>query len=163
MRRIPLTQGKVALVDDADFAEVIKFTWYARRGGRSYYAARTGFRDGKRVNIHLHREIFGGVGRLDHINGDGLDNRRENLRLASPLENSRNCRKRLGCSSQYKGVSFHKKTGRWQARIRVNQLIALGLYQTEEAAARAYDLSASILFGEFAALNFPPDNKTKTN
>ena len=100
----------------------------------------------------MHRVILGlptGDPRhVDHANGDGLDNRRVNLRLASMTENARNQRVRLH-SSQYKGVSAFRRTHRWTAAIH------LGYFLTERAAAEAYDDAARRLFGEFARCNFP--------
>jgi hypothetical protein len=93
--------------------------------------------------------------RVDHANGDGLDNRRANLRPASQLLNARNLRKRQGTSSRFKGVC-RLPDGRWQANIRINgHSRHLGWFVDEEAAAGAYDNAARELFGEFAAVNFP--------
>jgi len=97
----------------------------------------------------------------DHINHDKLDNRRENLRLATQAQNARNNRKRerhkgQPPTSQYKGVNLHRKSGRWHAQIYHNHKIyGLGYYTIEEEAARAYDAAARLYFDEFAYLNFP--------
>lgn len=98
---------------------------------------------------------------IDHKDGDHLNNRLDNLRLATTAENSRNTRKRVGCSSQYKGVCFskggHHPRGRpWQASIQLNKKrLAIGMFASEIEAAQAYDVKARELFGEFACLNFP--------
>ena len=93
---------------------------------------------------------------IDHINGNGLDNRRANLRFATPTENSQNQRKRAGCISDFKGVDFDRYKFRWRARIFFNgECIYLGRYQHETDAARAYDNAARRLYGQLANLNFP--------
>jgi hypothetical protein len=96
---------------------------------------------------------------VDHINGDGLDNRRENIRLASPTQNQQNKRKQSApASSRYKGVTFKTARGRWEASIRVDgKNTFLGRFHDEEAAAHAYDAAARIHHGRFASLNFPDD------
>jgi hypothetical protein len=95
---------------------------------------------------------------VDHIDGDGLNNRLENLRLATTTNNNRNQRKRTGrtYSSQYKGVSYRQDRDTWLAAIGVDyKRVKLGTYPTEEEAAKAYDVAALQFFGEFARLNFP--------
>lgn len=148
MKTIPLTQGKVAMVDDEDYPVVSRFAWqYAGNG----YAI-TGSLGPK---IYLHRLVYGrknGKTEIDHINGDRLDNRKQNLRLATRAENSYNLPKRAAVSSRYKGVSWCKSRKKWKATI---QRTALGRFITEEDAARAYDRAAVEKFGEFARLNFP--------
>ena len=93
---------------------------------------------------------------VDHINGNGLDNRRENLRLATRHENCRNARKQQGCSSRYRGVSWYKTKQRWESRLNFNgRLYHLGYHDDEEDAARIYDNKARELFGDFVTVNFP--------
>jgi hypothetical protein len=166
-REIPLTKGQVAIVDDADYERLSQYRWRAipHKNGRKFYAGRNYVNeDGAKRTMLLHREIMqpmphtllsGGI-EVDHINGDSLDNRRSNLRLVTKSENYRGRTKTPGCSSQYKGVSLVKRTGRWQAYIRANDLIyRLGTFANEVDAARAYDAHARVLFGEFARLNLP--------
>jgi hypothetical protein len=95
----------------------------------------------------------------DHINGDGLDNRRTNLRQATPTQNNANCGIRGHNTSGYKGVSLRPDRGnRWRATIRIHGLqYFLGLFDDVEDAARAYDAAALELFGDFARLNFPEE------
>lgn len=158
MRVIELTQGRVAKVDDEDYSRLAMHSWYYHAAG---YAARDVWEDGERRTIYMHRAIMDpGPGQeVDHINGDGLDNRRENLRTCSHQENiaARSSSGRPG-SSEYLGVSWSEATGKWRARIRHNyDEIHLGVFESEEEAARAYDRKALELRGEFATLNFPQE------
>lgn len=110
----------------------------------------------------MHHEVFGVKIQLDHIDGNGCNNQLENLREAVQLENNRNMRKQEGCSSKYKGVSWHKREGKWCARIAAGELLPngyhkriwLGYFEDEIEAAKAYDRAAIKYFGEFAKLNF---------
>ena len=93
---------------------------------------------------------------VDHINGNGLDNRKANLRLCTPAQNACNVRPRPGETSKYKGVAFIKRERRWQVRISFrNKRKWIGYFDTEIDAARAYDQAARRLHKEFASLNFP--------
>lgn len=151
MKTIPLTQGKIALVDDEDYERVSAFKWYAHKNYRTFYALRhTPWKDGARQVIRMHSFIMG-IPYVDHVNCDGLDNRKKNLRSADSRQSSQNRRKELNSCSRFKGVSWDKK--HWRARIKGT--ISLGNFDSEEAAARAYDEAAKKLFGEFARLNFP--------
>jgi hypothetical protein len=160
MKTVPLTRGYMALVDDADYESVSAHKWCARvdrrRDGtiRSVYAGRTAHVAGKKIFQSLHRYILGlgnSIMAVDHVNHNGLDNRRENLRLATYSQNAANNRKRRNTSSRYKGVRWHRATEKWEARIGVaGKLKYLGLFTSEEAAALAYAEAASKAFGEFA-------------
>lgn len=160
MKTIPLTQGKVALVDDADYADLARYKWYATKKGGPWYAKRNSPRTGGRHHaILLHRVLLDAPPGLevDHINGNGLDNRRANLRLATHAENQYN-RRPLGGTSRFKGVCWNREHGKWRAAIRTGgKDLYLGYYATEEDAARAYDAAALQYFGVFARLNFPGD------
>jgi hypothetical protein len=153
MEEIPLTQGKIALIDDEDYPSIARYRWYARKdriNKELFYAYRTVRRHPYRLTIAMHNQILGIKG-VDHKNGDGLDNRRENLRSASKGQNIWNSR-------PYKGKQF-KGTGKfrngWQARIAINgKQIWLGCFKTEEEAAMAYDKKARELFGDYARTNF---------
>lgn len=167
MIEIPLGRKKdgeilVALIDDED-SEFASIPWYAHKGkGDYYYAAhRYSLGDGSRERDWLHREVMEKVigrrlekGELpDHINGNKLDNRRSNLRLATRSENEANKPYSRG-RSKYKGVSWRKDRDRWRATIQVDgKQIALGLFKKEQDAARAYNKAALDFFGEFATLN----------
>lgn len=163
MKQIPLTKGKVAIVDDEDFERVSRHKWLASRGARTWYAHATEMQvvDGskKRVTLAMHRIVLSPLPWqiVDHVNHDGLDNRRQNLRTCFKGENIANApKKRTPYSSKFKGVNWKKQQQRWVAQITAGRrVIHLGLYATEEDAAKAYDRAAIQYFGEFACLNFP--------
>ena len=156
MKYIPLTQDKVALVSDEDYDRVMEHKWCAswREDTRSFVAM--SWIGGKPV--YLHHFVLGlrGAARIDHVNHETLDNQRENLRPATRSQNAANMRKQTGTSSKYKGVCWPKHTRKWAAYIKVDyKRTHLGLYETEDAAARAYDAAVLDAWGEFAQLNFP--------
>jgi len=102
----------------------------------------------------MHRDLFPGARMVDHINGNGLDNRRENLRPATNRENQGNSEKQQGVSSRFKGVCWVKSKGRWTAYIKTKKrLEKLGYFDDETQAAKAYNMAAIEVFGEFARLN----------
>lgn len=162
---IKLTQGKFAIIDDADIDLISSHKWYAwASGGKRFYAVRKSSRkqDAGQGMIFMHRaiwEVHNGaipIGKeIDHINNDPLDNRIENIRACSRSENNFNRKKKVpGCSSNFKGVSYHKAAKKWMAYIDyLGKRYYLGLYDNPESAARAYDLKASELFGKYAAIN----------
>ncbi len=161
MKRIKLSQGKFALVNNEDFDWLNKFKWFTLKYKQLYYAIRTIWKsDGKRYTIRMHREIMQAQKgqEIDHRNGDGLDNQRVNLRFCTHAQNIQNSRKLKNCSSKYKGVCWYKRDKVWIAYIRPNRKqIHLGYYQKEIKAAEAYNRKASELFGEFANLNIIPE------
>lgn len=149
--------GRVAIVDDEDFDLVGRYSWHILEtvlpnGRVDGPYARTKL-PGSRATVLLHALITG-YRLTDHANGDGLDCRRINLRLATKGQNRANSRPQPGASSRYKGVD--RQQGKWRSRIRINgRLIYLGCFTSEEDAAIAYDLAAREAFGEFAYVNFP--------
>lgn len=152
-REIPLTKGLVAIVDDGDFDWLNRWKWQI---ASRTYARRFETVHGKRVAVAMHRQILSArAGELaDHINGNPLDNRRANLRIATHGENSRNAKLRRDNAIGLKGV--RTINGRWMARIHKDaESIYLGCFDTAVEAARAYDAAALRLHGEFARLNFP--------
>jgi len=164
-RRIPLTQGKFAIVDLDDYESLAKHKWFAVKYCRSFYAERKGKSQNNRrikYNIKMHRRILQAPKNkiVDHINHNGLDNRKANLRIVTVLQNSWNARKQLGnFSSKYKGVSFTKRTRRWKAKISYKgKNIYLGCFDNEHSAAKAYDKKAAELFGEYAHFNLPDES-----
>ena len=155
-REVALTQGKVTIVDAADYDAVMAAgPWYAQQSGRTWYARRSiGWGDDYTKQM-LH-SFLTGYPMADHRDLDGLNNRRSNLRPASSVENRRNMRRHRDNTSGFKGVT---RTGsRWRARIKVNdRRLCLGTFDTAEEAARAYDAAAVASYADFAALNFPPE------
>jgi hypothetical protein len=153
IRLIPLSKGKFAIVDEGEYERLNKMRWYVQQSNGLYAICR---REGK--TLWMHRWIMNAPGdmKVDHRNNNGLDNRRENLRLASNGENNKNRRKMKGhWTSKYKGVFWDKKRRRWLSRINVNgRLIHIGSFETEVAAAKAYDAAAKKYHGEFACVNF---------
>ena len=117
--------------------------------------------DRKLTSMSMHRLVMNATNPeivIDHINGDTLDNRKANLRFATVAQNAQNRNKVKGCSSKYLGVTYHKRDERWQTQVRHNgKRHYVGLYLTEEEAARAYDIKAKELHKEFARLNFPEE------
>ncbi len=165
MATIPLTQGKVAIVDDEDLERCLAYKWYANKKAnrpQSWYAMRPDpqKRGGK---IYLHRFLLGvpkGV-KVDHRDGNPLNCRRFNLRSATTTQNGANrIKQQKRSTSQYKGVSRERpnnkwRNPKWRATIVVNKkAIALGFFHSERAAARAYDHAALKHFGPFARTNF---------
>ncbi len=158
MKEIPLTQGYVALVDDEDYELVADRTWCpAPRDDRIYSINYKRARGQRRTCTLMHRLILDaprGV-RVDHVNGNGLDNRRGNLRFATPGQNTTNARTLRGLSF-FKGVSWREERRRWRAYIEhEGRCHHLGYFEREEDAGHAYDEAARKHFGTYAALNFP--------
>lgn len=153
---VPLTQGYEAIIDAADVPLVAGFNWCARVAPYTAYAARNGqlgLGEKRGKAVFLHNVICPpGAGRLiDHINGDGLDNRRGNLRQATKTENGRNSRMKSRNTSGFKGVHLHKETGKWRARISTgDRHVSLGLYNTPEEAHAAYVKASTEMHGEFS-------------
>ena len=152
-----IAAGRSALVDERFADELRKHRWHYSHG-----YARRDVRSGSIVRaIFMHREVWRLAGRtipagqeLDHINGDPLDNRIENLRVVTHQQNSCNRKSQCG-SSRYKGACWHKAKGKWHASIMHNgKRIHLGYFANEIEAAKAYDTAARRLFGEYARCNF---------
>lgn len=159
MKEIALTKGKVAIVDDEDYELLSPWQWRARTwwASRTSYAYRYVSRgDGTFQKLLMHRAILDAPPEMqvDHIDGNGLNNTRSNLRLATHTQNQANASRRRDNQSGFKGVRRIRDSG-WQARICVNgKQQHVGFFQTAEEAARAYDKAARDLRGQFAKLNF---------
>jgi len=153
---IKLTWGKYAIVDAEDYGRLSSYKWCAVEHSRCWYA-RTLKRDGSQLS--LHRLITGAPKGLfvDHRDHNGLNNRKQNLRICTRSENNWN-RRPHGRTSRYKGVYRDKRRNKFVARIYTNgKQIFIGYFDDEIEAAKAYDRKARELFGEFAYLNFPED------
>ncbi len=149
MAEISLSQDKIAIVDDADLPLVESYTWSSQQVRHHWYAV-----SGRR-RIWMHRLILDAPQGLqvDHIDGDGLNNQRSNLRLVTQAQNQQNRRTPRG-TSRFKGVSWRKNQQRWRATIKLDgKTKELGNFQNETEAARAYDRAASEHYGSFACTN----------
>jgi hypothetical protein len=151
MKEIPLNHGYVTLVDDEDVGKVSIGTWRLRRNKNALYAVRS-LRKGGHRTLYLHRFILDPPPHLevDHINGNGLDNRRANLRLCTHERNCKNISKQARGRSRFRGVRWDKKISRWLVSC---QGAYIGCFKDETEAARAYNSAASERFGAFARLN----------
>ena len=155
MKEIQLTQGKVALVNDEDFEKLNQFKWHLAKYRKSSYAIRNITVNGKQKKIPMHCAVMNGKG-IDHIDHNGLNNQRSNLRFCTKSENAMNNQKQKNCTSIYKGVYFFKRDKKWMAHIELNgKQTYLGTFSSEVDAALAYNEKAIELFGEFANLNKP--------
>lgn len=153
--RLPISRGYFALIDAEDVERISPWLWSAlERPGRSPYV----FRKEKRATIYLHRFLMDAPTGLqvDHIDGNGLNCRRSNMRLCTASQNQMNrTNSRSEKSSRYKGVFWSKHHRKWIAQIKLNYInTRLGGFDSEDEAAKAYDAAAVEAFGPFARLNF---------
>ncbi len=164
IKYIPLSRGMFAIIDECEYDNISRFNWYIKESHGVYYAQRNLLINGKRNTQKMHRFIMDapkGI-QVDHINHNGLDNRKENLRLCTHGQNQMNSRSRKGSSSQYKGVIKTKVGKPWAAHYQFNNKVhRIGGFNSEIEAALAYDEIVSKKFGEFAYLNFPQTFKDK--
>jgi hypothetical protein len=158
LREIHLGQGFVALVDDEDYERVSHLSWYAQVTPSTAYAVHN-----KRIpnqgwkKLRLHRLIMGAPddAEVDHIDGNGLNNQRYNLRIVTRADNMKNKNIYKNNSSGYKGVTWDTSRNKWRAQVGFNgKSVTIGRFGNLEDAAQAYDDKATQLFGEFANLNF---------
>lgn len=148
MMLIPLSRAQFAKVDDADFGWLSQWKWHALKQPNTFYACRTIKNGGRKSTIWMHRLINDTPTDLktDHINGDGLDNRRSNLRSVDHQANMINCARHKAGSSRFRGVSWHIRQQRWIAQITVDyRNIYIGVFDTEEAAHEAYSAARNRL------------------
>ena len=153
MKKIPLSQGKFAIVDDDKFDWLNQWKWCVSKSGNSYYAK--AWIGGKM--IRMHRLILKAMcgQQVDHKNHNTLDNRITNIRLCNNSQNQQNSRKFKNGTNKYKGVHLFKLTGKWEVQICFNKARHhLGYFDSDVKAAKAYDAKAKQLFGEFAYCNF---------
>ena len=157
MKEIPLTQDQTALVDDSDYFDLIIFNWCLSRRDNKLYAGRGIKIKGHSKTILMHRQILNAPDdmQIDHINGNGLDNRRNNLRLVTSSQNHFNQHKQQrSTSSRYKGVYWHKRDKVWVVGIQAFGIYYyIGSFTNEQEAALAYNEAANNYHGEYAKLN----------
>ena len=152
MKKIKLTQGQFALVDDSDYNELSKYNWCALKDHNGNFSAIT-------IPIRMSRLIlglkFGDPRQADHKDRNTLNNRQDNLRICSQQQNNMNQKSRSNSTSKYKGVSWDTASQKWRCQISINKKKKhLGYWNIEEVAALRYDMVAIREFGEFAVLNF---------
>lgn len=160
MKHIPLSRGLSAIVDDDDWYRLAGYPWRALKDSRTgeYRAIRSLPRkDGKRPTSYMAREVLKSIPdgmEVDHINHNTLDNRKANLRIVSHAQNMQNRVKSRSMTSKFKGVYFHKVSGKWMARLSVNgQTRYLGIHEAEQDAAAAYDAESRRAHGQYGAVN----------
>lgn len=158
MKEIKISQGKIALVDDEDYDYLNQFKWYSHKADNKWYAIRSVYikeiRDCKM--IYMHRELMNYPAlKVDHIDHDGLNNQKANLRIATDSQNSANTTSRKNSSSKFIGVYYRPtKRKKWAACIRKHgKTKYIGSFDKQEDAALAYNTIAIQYFGEFASLN----------
>lgn len=157
MKKIKLSLGKNAFVDDEDFEYLKQFRWHAKDKRGVFYAAGRIRVNGKQVLAYMHRVVLKAeAGQfVDHKDGNPLNNQKSNLRFCTRSENMMNRRRRCKGASKYKGVCFNKEAKKWAASLSINNKnIFLGYFLKEDDAAQAYDRKAKELYGDFANLNF---------
>lgn len=156
-----LLNNQTILIDDQCYKILSLYRWYVITTGVNSYVI-CSYWDKENKLIRMHRFIMEySLGRkllsnehIDHINGNGLDNRISNLRIVTQSQNCMNRGKRKGCSLQYKGVYFDKCHKKWRSQIRINgKLNFLGYFGSEKKAACVYNIVAFEKFGKFAKLN----------
>jgi hypothetical protein len=150
--------GMVALVDDEEFERVNKYKWRLDINGKNKYALSNIYINNKKTTIRLHRFIFNlnkNIKCIDHINHNGLDCRKINLRVCSYSQNQGNRMPTIGCTSKFKGVYWDKSRNKWLCEITPNKKKKhIGRFENEIDAAKAYDEKAREVYGEFAYTNF---------
>ena len=152
---VPLTKGFHSIIDASDMHLVDGYNWHVIANPKTgtMYAARTCRASGRERKVWMHRVVARSSGdfEVDHKNRDGLDNRRDNLRVATPSQNMCNRRLQRNNNSGIRGVSYEKKRGKWSARISFNgKKKNLGYYDTADQAGEAYAAAAKELHGEFS-------------
>lgn len=154
MQKIPLTQGKFALVDERDFAELSKYKWSAEKRGKIFYASRYLKKiNGEKTRIRMHTEIKKSPHgkEIDHIDRNGLNNQRSNLRICTRAENERNKLERSDNKSGFKGVCWSKQYKKWRSRIQCNgKEFHLGYFKDKIKACETYIKYCKIYHGKFA-------------
>lgn len=158
-RKLPLTRGCYALVDAEDYQRLSAFLWHYHKDKNALtpYAAASGGPNGTVIRMHRFlKDVSDRLRYVDHRDGNGLNNRKRNLRVCPPHRNSANRRKNKNNTSGFRGVFYNKRRNRYVASICAQRkAITIGYYKTAIEAARARDLAAIQMHGDFAVLNFP--------
>ena len=161
MKFINITRDAVVVIDDEDYERISRHRWALNPEGSGYAIRKGAKRRGEKRTVAMHQEIMhappGSL--IDHINGNGLDNRKSNLRFADTQKNSFNKAKAKGTyTSKYKGVFQRGGENKWTARIKYNDHhVELGEYESESLAAAVYNYAAAVFFGEFRRENKGPE------
>ena len=158
MKKIPLTQGKFALVDNSDYEELSKYKWHAHKNRNSnvFYAERNIKKGKGQTPLQMHRSLMGlPKGKeVDHIDMDGLNNQRKNLRICTRSENMFNRPKYKSNTSGFKGVHFNKEHQKWRVFIAVNKKqIHVGYFINKEEAYKAHCFACVKYHGDFSRVN----------
>ena len=155
MVKIDLGNNQFALVDFEDYEYLNELKWHIYKSGNNFYARTIVYENKKRIAILMHRLILEPKGKcIDHINGNGLDNRKCNLRICERHQNALNRKKNINNLSGFKGVSWFKSSQKWRAQIQYKKIVYhLGVFEKRIDAARAYNQAAQKYHGEFAKLN----------
>jgi hypothetical protein len=146
------------LIDTEDLPLISAFrgTWNVTKDGNTYYVKRETQQQKRKAKVSIHRLITGSdAKRVDHKDGNGLNNQKSNLRDATPGQNRANAGLSSTNTSGYRGVAWHRRIGKWRAVLQGACYQHLGYFDSKDAAARAYDAAALRTFGDFARLNFP--------
>lgn len=151
MKEIPLTRGLVTKVSDEDYLHLLGTSWRAVKSSKKWYAKGDPGTGDTQMHVYLLKPPEGML--VDHINGDSLDNRRENLRIATVTQNNINTRLSRK-EGTFRGVHWEKRTRKW--RVELGQK-TIGRFEDQIEAAKFYDKEAKLKYGEFAQLNFPED------
>lgn len=155
MKKIKLTQGKIALADDEDYEKLNRYKWCAIKGRYTFYAQRSCISKGKANTIKMVHSILPpppGM-EIDHKDGNGCNNQRDNIRICNRSQNQANSSSYIGFS-RHKGIHWCPKDKKWMSRIQVDgQRVYLGYFSSEKEAALVYNAAALKYFGEFARLN----------
>ncbi len=157
MKKIALTQGKFAKVDDSDYDFLNKWKWTAVKDTKTFYATRHGkfSVEGNRNLVYMHRVILKTPKKLktDHIDGDGLNNQRKNLRVCTDSQNAQNKSKPKNNTSGIKGVSWYSKGNKWRATINIQgKYVHLGYFTDKVDAYKAYCVACVKYHGDFARI-----------
>lgn len=146
----------IVMIDDEDYELISKYTWslLPSKNGQTYYA-KTNLFNSKPASLQIHTLILKSYGlHVDHIDRNGLNNQKENLRICTRSQNMMNKIKIKPATSKYKGVCWYDKYKKWNARIGVNnRRFCLGYFDTQEDAALAYNIAAKKFHREFCRLN----------